>query len=314
MSRKINDYFGIGIKGVAMGAADVIPGVSGGTIAFITGIYEELLSSIKNLPSALPLIFKKDKGIKAFWQQANLNFLLSLGLGIGISILSLARLMTYLLEHHAILTWSFFFGLILASTWYVMRDVDQKRIPNWVAFAIGAAVAYAITAVTPAQTPDAYWFVFLSGAIAICAMILPGISGSFILLLLGKYLFMMEAIKDMKVGIILVFMSGAAIGLVLFSNVLSWLLKKYHQVTVAVLGGFMIGSLNKVWPWKEVTSTYTDRHGVVRALTEANILPDTFSSINQTDAQLFPAIIAAFIGFSIVFAIEFLAQRLKRHS
>jgi putative membrane protein len=314
MSRKINDYLGIGIKGIAMGAADVIPGVSGGTIAFITGIYEELLSSIKNLPSALPLIFKKDKGLKAFWEQANLNFLLALGTGIGISILSLARLMTYLLEHQAILTWSFFFGLILASTWYVMREVELKRATNWIAFIIGALIAYGITAVAPTQTTDAYWFIFVSGAIAICAMILPGISGSFILLLLGKYLFMMEAIKGMKVGIIVVFMSGAAIGLVLFSNVLSWLLKKYHQVTVAVLGGFMIGSLNKVWPWKEVTSTYTDRHGVIRTLTEANVLPNQFRSITETDPQLLSAIIAAVIGFSLVFAIEFFAQRLKRHS
>jgi putative membrane protein len=314
MSRKINDYFGIGIKGVAMGAADVIPGVSGGTIAFITGIYEELLSSIKNLPSALPLIFKKDKGIKAFWQQANLNFLLSLGLGIGISILSLARLMTYLLEHQAIVTWSFFFGLILASTWYVMREVDLKRVTNWLAFAVGTVVAYWITAVTPTQTPDAYWFVFLSGAIAICAMILPGISGSFILLLLGKYLFMMEAIKAMKIDIILVFMSGAAIGLVAFSNVLTWLLKKYHQLTVAVLGGFMIGSLNKVWPWKEVTSIYTDRHGVTHALTEVNVLPAKFQSVSAADPQLTAAIVALVVGFSIVFLIEFVAQKLKRDS
>lgn len=295
-----------------MGAADVVPGVSGGTIAFISGIYEELLASIKNLPGCLPLLFKKGEGINAFWKKGNLNFLVALAAGIGISILSLARLMTWLLAHQPIVTWSFFFGLILASTVYVLKEVDLKRVANWASFIVGAVVAYWVTVVSPTETPQTYWFIFLSGSIAICAMILPGISGSFILLLLGKYLFMMEAIKGFKLDLIAVFMAGAAIGITLFSNVLIWLLKKYHQLTVALLGGFMIGSLNKVWPWKETTSTFVDSHGNESPLTQSNILPAKFEALFGQHPQVGQAVVALVVGFAIVFAVEFVAQRLQK--
>ncbi|MBN2743355.1 MAG: DUF368 domain-containing protein [Marinilabiliaceae bacterium] len=312
MQRTPLNYLLISLKGIAMGAADVVPGVSGGTIAFITGIYEELLASIKGLPTALPVLWKKDGGVKKFWEAANLNFLLSLGLGIVLSILSLARLMTWLLETHPIVTWSFFFGLILASVWYIMRELNRINIQVVVGFVAGTLLAWWITTVSPTETTNATWFVFVSGAIAICAMILPGISGSFILLLLGKYLFMMSAIKEMKVAVILVFMAGAGVGIITFSNVLTWLLKKYHAITVAVLGGFMVGSLNKVWPWKEVTSTYINSHGVTKPLTESNVLPTAYEAVSGQAALLVPAVVAALVGLGLVFAIEYVAKMMKR--
>ncbi|MFT3740801.1 MAG: DUF368 domain-containing protein [Breznakibacter sp.] len=310
MSRKPNDYLMIGLKGIAMGAADVVPGVSGGTIAFISGIYEELLTSIRNLPACFPLIFKKGQGIAAFWRKANLNFLLVLVLGIGISFLSLIRLMTWLLEQHPIPTWAFFFGLILASTVYVFRDVEPKRTANWLALLVGAGAAYWVTVMPPSDTPQTYWFIFLSGAIAICAMILPGISGSFILLLMGKYVFMMDALISVKIDIIVTFVAGAAIGIMLFSNVLIWLLKKYHQVTVALLGGTMIGSLNKIWPWKETVSS--DSHDKELPLAETNVWPQKFQAVTGEDHLALHAIVSVIIGFVIVFAIEYVAQRMKR--
>lgn len=312
MQRNKLSYLLITLKGIAMGAADVIPGVSGGTIAFITGIYEELLSSIKNFPTAIPILFSKEGGINKFWKTANMNFLIALGLGIGISFLSLAQLMTFLLEKHPIVTWSFFFGLILSSVWYVMRELNEIDFKVIISFIFGAVLAWWITTVSPTETTNAYWFIFLSGSIAICAMILPGISGSFILLLLGKYIFMMNAIKEMKISIILVFMAGAGTGILLFSHILTWLLKHYHAATVAVLGGFMVGSLNKVWPWKEVTSTFTNSHGEITPLTESNILPTSYEAITHHQALLIPAIISAIVGVSIVFGLEYIANRLKK--
>ncbi|MDR0725346.1 MAG: DUF368 domain-containing protein, partial [Prevotellaceae bacterium] len=187
MKRTIKDYILITFKGIGMGAADVIPGVSGGTIAFITGIYEELLSSLKNLPAACKTLISSKFNLKLFWKEINGNFLLALLLGIGISIMSLAKLMTYLLEHHPVPVWSFFFGLILASVWFVLKDIKKWKPSYFISLISGIVAGYLITVISPSETPDDLWFIFLSGAIAICAMILPGISGSFILLLLGKY-------------------------------------------------------------------------------------------------------------------------------
>ena len=260
------------LKGCAMGAADVVPGVSGGTIAFIAGIYEELVDSIKSINlHALKLLFTLK--LKAFWQQINGSFLFSILLGIGISIFSLAKLMTWLLEHYPIQIWSFFFGLIIASTVLVAKEIQRWHAGTVIALIIGAAVAYVITILSPSETPNAWWFIILSGAIAICAMILPGISGAFILLLMGKYAYILGAVSDLQFGILLLFAFGAVTGIVSFSHLLSWLLKKHHTATVATLTGFMVGSLNKVWPWKETLETYTDSHGAVHPLVEANISP-----------------------------------------
>ncbi len=245
-------YLTVTFKGICMGAADVIPGVSGGTIAFLMGIYEELINSIKsvNLTSLKLLLSGR---IAEFWKAVNGTFLLSVFLGVLISIFSLARLMQYLLVHEPIPLWSFFFGLILASSVFVLKEIDKWNLCNILSLLIGIAAASYICLVSPSQTPEAYWFIFLSGAIAICAMILPGISGSFILLLLGKYHFIMQAITEFNVPVITVFGIGAVIGILAFSHFLSWLLKNYYMATIAMLAGFMIGSLIKVWPWKEQT-------------------------------------------------------------
>ena len=243
MDRNLKDYGLLLLKGMGMGAADVVPGVSGGTIAFIVGIYEELIDSIKSINGAsLKLLFTGK--IAAFWKAINANFLLAIVAGIGISIFSLAKLITWLLVTHPILVWAFFFGLVLASTWFVSKDIKQWNWKSILSFIIGAIIAYYITVATPAETPTNLFFIFLCGAIAICAMILPGISGSFILVLLGKYFYIMEAVKTLNIPVMLVFICGAAICITSFSRVLSYALRRFHDTTIAVLAGFMLGSLN----------------------------------------------------------------------
>ena len=302
MNRTFKDYALLMLKGISMGAADVVPGVSGGTIAFIVGIYEELIDSIKsiNLTSLKMLCSLK---FSRFWKAVNGNFLLAILSGIGLSVFSLAKLITYLLVQEPVLVWSFFFGLVLASIWFVSREVTQWNAKTVIAFAAGAVAAYAITITTPAETSNDLWFIFLCGAIAICAMILPGISGSFILVLLGKYFFIMDAVKSLRISVLLVFSGGSVIGISLFSRALSYALHRFHDITIAILSGFMLGSLNKVWPWKETIETYIDRHGVAKPLIETNILPDR---------QLWEAIGLAFAGFAIVYLLERLSQKNKK--
>lgn len=291
MERTWKDYAFITLKGICMGAADVVPGVSGGTIAFIVGIYEELLDSIKSINAhSLKLLFTGK--LLAFWKAINGNFLFSLIAGIGISILSLARAITYLLVHEPILIWSFFFGLVLASTWFVSKDITEWNWKTVLCFIVGGVIAYYVTVATPAETPNNLFFIFLCGAIAICAMILPGISGSFILVLLGKYFYIMEAVKTLDAHsllILLVFACGAIIGITSFSRVLSYALKNLHNVTIALLAGFMLGSLNKVWPWKETVD------GI-----ETNAMPGS---------HLLEAIALMIAGYLIVYFLEKLSLR-----
>lgn len=304
MKRSVKDYLVISLKGIAMGAADVVPGVSGGTIAFIVGIYEELLDSIKSINiSSLKLLFTGK--IAAFWKAINANFLVTLVTGIAISIFSLAKAITYLLDTHPILVWAFFFGLVLASTWIVSKDIKKWNWKTILCFIVGGVVAFYITVATPAETPNSLWFIFLCGAIAICAMILPGISGSFILVLLGKYSYIMESVKNLDLTVIIVFMIGAIIGITSFSRLLSYTLRNFYDVTVAVLAGFMLGSLNKVWPWKETTETYIDSHGIVKPFTEVNIWPDTL---------VWESIGLAIAGFAIVYFLEKLSNREKKEN
>ncbi len=312
MKRTLKDYLILSLKGMGMGAADVVPGVSGGTIAFITGIYQELINSIKsiNLSSIKLLLSFK---LNDFWKSVNGNFLLALVIGIGISVLSLAKGLKFLLDHHPILIWSFFFGLIVASAIYVARDIREWKIGTVISLIAGVGIAYVITVITPAEANTSYGFVFLSGSIAICAMILPGISGSFILVLLGMYKFILGAISDFNLPVIAVFLVGAAIGIVVFSNILSWLLKKYYNLTIALLSGFMIGSLNKVWPWKEVVETFTDRHGEIKPLIEQNVLPWKYAEITGNNPQLVYAIVLAVFGFVLIFLMEGLSKKLKKN-
>ncbi|MDD2416928.1 MAG: DUF368 domain-containing protein [Parabacteroides sp.] len=299
MKRTINDYGLLLLKGIAMGAADVVPGVSGGTVAFIVGIYEELINSIKSInPTNLKLLFTFR--IAAFWKAINANFLLALVSGIGISIFSLAKLITYLLENQPVLVWSFFFGLVLCSTYFVAKTITQWDWKTYLFFIIGTVGAYFITVATPTETPSSLFFIFLCGAIAICAMILPGISGSFILVLLGKYFYIMNAVKSLNILIMFVFVCGAFIGITSFSNVLSFLLKKYHNTTIATLAGFMLGSLNKVWPWKETIETFTDSHGKIKPLVEENILPNS---------HLWEGLGLIVFGIVLVYVLEKLSQK-----
>ncbi|WP_418991414.1 DUF368 domain-containing protein [Alistipes sp.] len=301
----------LALKGCAMGMADVVPGVSGGTIAFISGIYEELIESIRRVdPTALKLLVRFRPA--DFWRHINGRFLLPVLLGIGVAIFSLARLMTYLLTHHPIAIWSFFFGLIVASAILVSKQVGRWNVRTVAALAIGAAVAWWITVATPAETPNTWWFVMLAGAIAICAMILPGISGAFILLLLGKYQYIMQAVGNLDLPVILIFVAGAVVGIVSFSHLLSWLLRHWHDATVAVLMGFMLGSLNKVWPWKEVLQTYTDSHGELQPLVEANVSPARFEALTGYDAQLLEAVLLCAAGFLAIYGIERAARFIVR--
>lgn len=299
MERKLKDYLFLALKGMAMGAADVVPGVSGGTIAFIVGIYDELINSIKSINAhSIKLLFTGK--IAAFWKAINGNFLCSLLLGIGISVFSLAKLITYLLVHEPVLVWSFFFGLVLASTWFVSKDIKEWNWKTITGFILGALIAYYITVATPAETPTNLFFIFLCGAIAICAMILPGISGSFILVLLGKYFYIMEAINTLDLVVLGVFAVGVFLGITSFSHVLSYALKNFRNITLAVLTGFMLGSLNKVWPWKEVVQTYVDSHGEVKPLVESNILPN--ESVGEAVALMV-------VGFALVYILEKISSR-----
>ena len=291
MERRIKDYAVLTLKGMAMGAADVVPGVSGGTIAFIAGIYDELINSIKSINMhSLKLLFTGK--IAAFWKAVNGNFLFALLLGIAISVFSMAKLITYLLLNEPVLVWSFFFGLVLASTWFVTKDIKGWNWKTVAGFVGGAVIAYYITVATPAETSTNLMFIFLCGAIAICAMILPGISGSFILVLLGKYFYVMEAVKTLDLVVLGVFAFGAALGITSFSRVLSYALKNFRNITLSVLSGFMLGSLNKVWPWKEVEKLVSDGHEV---MIEHNIAPNT---------EVAEAVVLMLIGFILVYVLE----------
>jgi len=293
---------------MGMGAADVVPGVSGGTIAFITGIYEELINSIKGINLKAIKLFFTGRWI-SFWKQINGNFLLAVFAGIAISVLSLAKVLEYLLEHKPVLIWSFFFGLVLASSYVVSRKITRWQYPKIVALVSGIGIAFYITSVTPTTTTDASWFVIFSGGLASCAMILPGISGSFILLLLGKYSFALHAVNERIILDLLLLGAGAVTGLILFANLLSWLLKKYHDITIAVLVGFMIGSLNKIWPWKETLKTIVVE-GEVRPLVEKNILP----SVGNPGDQFWFALLMAAAGIALILIVEIGLTRNKNLS
>ena len=287
-----------------MGAADVVPGVSGGTIALISGIYEELINSLKSVNKEL--LQKIIKGnVSGAWAHINGHFLVALFLGIGISIVSLSKVITYLLEVYPVFIWSFFFGLIVASALVISQQVTKWDIKSFSGLVLSALVAYFVTIASPAETSDALWFVFLSGTIAICAMILPGISGSFILLLLGKYNYILSSITELNFKVILTFGLGCIVGLLSFSHVLSWMFKRFHNLTIATLTGFMIGSLNKVWPWKNVLEWRTNSHGKSVPFIDESVLPADFSG----DPQIFAAIAIAVVGFALILLLERLGNQ-----
>jgi len=306
--RRFSDYSLLFLKGMGMGAADVVPGVSGGTIAFITGIYEELISSIKSVNiEALKLLVRFR--FSALWKSINGNFLLAVFAGILVSIFSLARLLEFLMENHPVMIWAFFFGLILASAIVVTRKIKRWKPAQIAGLLAGTVIMFFVTRFTPAQTSDAYWYVFLAGAIAICAMILPGISGAFILLILGKYRFILEAVGDFNIPVLLVFGLGIITGLLSFANLLSWLFRKFHDLTIAVLAGFIIGSLNKIWPWKETISSIINTHGETIPLVQRNVLPHLYKDITGQDPFMLQSLLLMATAFIMVIILDRLGRK-----
>ena len=322
MRKLFPDYLIITLKGLAMGAADVVPGVSGGTIAFISGIYQELIDSINNVNLSVIKTLKKD-GLKAAWKQVNGNFLLALLSGIGISILTFSKIITHLLETQPILVWSFFFGLIIASITLIWKEITSWKLVDILFLLIGITVSYYITIARPVSSPDSYWYLFLSGFIAIIAMILPGISGAFILLLMGSYETVIGTINTFREGLTTanseiltqallklgVFAVGAIIGLKSFSKILHWMFEHHKNTTLTLLVGFMVGSLNKVWPWKEVLETRINSHGEVVPYIDKSILPQNFDG----DPKIVMAIVLAILGFVLIFGMEKMASKLGKN-
>lgn len=295
-------YWSTFIRGMGMGAADVVPGVSGGTIAFITGIYQRLIFAINAIgPDAFRTLV--NDGLPGFWKKIDGNFLLTLFAGILVSVFSLAKLITWLLEEHAILIWSFFFGLIITSVHFVGKQVKAWRLLPVLTFIAGTAIAWYITTLPPMSTEADLWFVFVSGAIAVCAMILPGISGSFILLLMGSYEMVLNAIKNLDFLRLSVFAVGCAIGILSFARLMKWMFNHFYSATIALLAGFLLGSLNKVWPWKTVVeSRIVD--GEERVIQEKNILPQTFAEQTNGDPQLLYSCLLALLAGTIILLLE----------
>lgn len=286
-----------------MGAADVVPGVSGGTIAFISGIYEELIDSINKISLNAFKVLRKE-GFVAMWQSINGNFLISLFIGIAISVITLAKLIRHLLETQPVLIWAFFFGLVLASIIHVAKQIKKWNLVSVILLIIGAFVAYYITTLVPQTTEISSGYVFLSGALAICAMILPGISGSYILLLLGMYKPVLDAIHDKDFKIIGLLGAGAIVGLLSFSRLLKWLFDHYQNLTLATLTGFIIGSLNKIWPWKRVIDSEMI-NGKLKILQEKSVSPFHY----EGDNELFFAVVLAIVGFMFIVFLEKLAVK-----
>lgn len=308
--RSKKEYALLTLKGMAMGAADVVPGVSGGTIAFISGIYDELIGSIQKIgPHAIKLLF--NQGFSAAWQYINGWFLLAVFGGILVSLKTFAALITLALDSQPLLVWGFFSGLIAASVFLLVTRLKSHQWQNYLSMFVGALFVFCVSVSSPAQLPDDNWILFLGGFVAICAMILPGISGSFILLLVGLYPVFLNAINTLDIIALASFGSGCVAGLLVFSRFLSWLLTRFHDLTIAMLIGFLIGSLNVTWPWKQVITTYTNRHGEQVPLIQENVLPNAYFTVTNNDSQIVLVVAFALFGLSLVVLLERFANKLK---
>lgn len=313
--RNLLGYVGVYIRGILMGAADIVPGVSGGTMAFITGIYEELVNSIKTVGSRAFIDAVLHLRVRAVFEILNWKFLVVLALGIFTAIFTLAGILEYLLVNQPVFLWSFFFGLIIAAVIVIAWRIERWNAKLIIALVVGAVGTWLLVGAVPAQTPDTWWFLLLTGAVASCAMILPGISGAYILVLLGKYETVLSAVNQrdfLTLGLVAI---GAVIGLVTFAQVLSWLFKRYHDATIAVLIGLLIGSLRKIWPWKvdtawmrDATGAFVlDSHGERIVTAQANILPDLTTQTGIMELLL--AVGLAVLGVVVVLLIERVALR-----
>ena len=318
--RTLSEYFGIFLRGATMGASDIVPGVSGGTIAFIFGIYEELIESIRKFGDPEVIRSALRFRIKRLLELMNWEFLLALGLGILAAIFTLSHYLEWLLVHEPVFLWSFFFGLVVASIFTV-----GKRIPNWTPalwgmLAFGSLFAFLLVGLVPVQTPESWWFILLSGAVASMALILPGISGSFILLLMGKYHFVVGAVNDRDFVTLALVGMGMVVGLVSFAQLISRLFKRYHDLTVALLTGFMLGSLRKIWPWREATAWLQDAtgnfildsEGQRRIIAEALRLPDFASPEGITQFAL--ALLFAAIGAGLILLVDRVAYKNRQEA
>ncbi|WP_461443193.1 DUF368 domain-containing protein [Maribacter sp.] len=301
-NRSFLQYVFITLKGMAMGIAELVPGVSGGTIAFVAGIYEEFITSINNVNLSTFKTLRKE-GFKAFWQHLNGNFLLALFSGMLISIISFSKLIKWLLEFHPIVIWSFFFGLVLASILFVAKEIKKWTPLAIILLLLSSVLAYYITTLPPSTNADSLPYLFMSGAIAICAMILPGISGAFILVLLGSYKTVIEAVDQRDFKILVTVALGCLVGLLSFARLLKWMFSHHKSITLAVLTGFIAGSLNKIWPWKQIISTKQIGEKVI--VIDESISPFAFDG----DPQITSALLAAVIGFSLIFILEKVASK-----
>lgn len=305
----MKQYISVFLKGMAMGIAEIIPGVSGGTIAFITGIYERFINAIKSFDLSL---FKtlKDEGVQGVWKAVDGNFLVALFGGMAVSIILFVNIITWLIQNQTLLVWAFFFGLIAASAIFIGKQIDKWNVRTIIPLLFGAALAYFITVASPANGSESLLMIFLVGIVAISAMLLPGLSGSFILLLLGMYTIVLTGVKELDLTIVAVFGAGCLIGILSFARVLSWAFKNHRNTTLATLTGFMIGSLNRVWPWQEVIAYRTNSHGEEEASFTKSVLPNAFSNIEGAnvpfgnDPQILPVIGLMIVGFIVVFLLE----------
>jgi putative membrane protein len=298
------------LRGVAMGAVDLVPGISAGTIAFVTGIYEELIHSIKSFNiDALKTL--KNQGFVAAWQHINGEFLLILLSGILFSLFSLAGLMRYFLEVFPLQLWSFFIGLIIASVIYLLRQHRPQKLFEFALLGVGIVVAYSLSISSAVSVEGTYLSLFLAGSIALCAMILPGISGSFILVLLGLYPVFINALVNVELDFLLTFAAGGVIGLMLFSRLLSWLLDHYKNAVIATMCGFLIGSLSILWPWKQVTSSVVSATGSLQVTGSTNVSPQSYQDIVGQDPYTLACVILCLSGLFIVLTIEMIGVKLK---
>ncbi|MGF1759502.1 DUF368 domain-containing protein [Photobacterium sagamiensis] len=291
------------LKGAAMGAADVVPGVSGGTIAFITGIYDTLLESIRRINPSLIGILRKG-GFKAAFEHINGTFLIVLFSGILTSIFTLARFITWMLHTHPIPLWSFFFGLIIVSVVHMFKQIEAWKVTRFIAIIAGALFAYGITVLHPLNMEPTSLNFMIAGSIAICAMILPGISGSFILLLLGMYGPILTAAKSLDIATLALFATGCVIGLLTFSHLLSWVIRNYRDIALTFLTGLMVGTLSKIWPWKETLTWRTNSSGMQVPLQEHNLSPFSFEQITGQPALIGYAVVAMLLGITLVWGLE----------
>lgn len=299
----LRDILYLFLKGMAMGAAEVVPGVSGGTIAFISGIYERLLNAIKSFtPGILPIL--KKRGVAGCWQHIDGNFLLVLFLGMAVSILTLAQVVSMLMEQYPVCIWAFFFGLIIASSLVVGHQIENWQAGPIALIFLGGLIGVIIGSAIPIELEFTPLYIFAGGAIAVCAWILPGLSGSFILLILGLYTYVIDAIRSLDFAVLGILAVGCAVGLLSFSHFLSHMFKRYKDETLAILTGFMLGSLSKVWPWKHTLSYQLDNHGRQIPLIQEAVTPDTYVQLTGGDPQVAMAILLAITGFGVVLILQ----------